>query len=224
MQCPPQLISVASILTYDIYRTYLNPTATGKKLVTISHLSLLFFGLTMTVLSIGLNYVEISMGYLYEMMGIIISSAVLPAVLTLLWNRQNKLSTCLSPLLGLVCSVTSWLLMAKYSFGEITIETTGSDMPMFVGNVVALLSPLVFIPFFTCIKPDRVPYDFVSMRAIKLVDDGLPNPQQQNYRRSRTWNNIFSTKFWISSRHSNWLNNMFDCDLAMANVWIILYI
>ena len=122
---------------------------------------------------------RISMGYLYEMMGIIISSAVLPAVLTLLWNRQNKLSTCLSPLLGLVCSVTSWLLMAKYSFGEITIETTGSDMPMFVGNVVALLSPLVFIPFFTCIKPDRVPYDFVSMRAIKLVDDGLPNPQQQ---------------------------------------------
>ena len=27
-----QLISVASILTYDIYRTYLNPTATGKKI------------------------------------------------------------------------------------------------------------------------------------------------------------------------------------------------
>ena len=62
------------------------------------------------------------MGYLYLMMvieafpmvaskfltarqGVIISSAVLPAVLTLLWNKQNIYAVCLSPILGLACSL-----------------------------------------------------------------------------------------------------------------------
>ena len=173
-----QLIAVGSIVTYDIYRTYVNPTATGKKLIYTCHLSLLFFAFIMSVLSIGLYYSSISMGYLYTMMGIIISSAVLPGTLTLLWNRQSKLAVCLSPPLGLICSVISWLLMTKYSFGVINIQTSGSDLPMLVGNLVALLSPLLFIPLFTLIKPDVVPYDFVSMREIQLVDDGLSNPHQ----------------------------------------------
>jgi membrane-associated HD superfamily phosphohydrolase len=66
----------------------------------------------------------------------------------------------------------SWLLMTKINFGIINIETTGSDISMLVGNVVALLSPVIFIPILTLIKPDETPYDFVSMRAIELVDDG----------------------------------------------------
>lgn len=175
-----QLIAVGSIVTYDIYRTYFNPTADGKKLVYVSYLSVLLFGLIMSILSIGLYYISISMGYLYTMMGIIISSAVLPGALSLLWNRQSKLAVCLSPPLGLICSVISWLLMTKYSFGVINIETSGSSYPMLVGNVVALLSPLIFIPLFTLIKPDAVLYDFVSMGEILLVDDGLPNLNQTN--------------------------------------------
>lgn len=62
------------------------------------------------------------MGYLYLMMvigpivvvtsksltarqGVIISSAVLPAVLTLMWNKQNLVAVTLSPILGLACSL-----------------------------------------------------------------------------------------------------------------------
>ena len=175
-----QLMAVGSIITYDIYRTYFNPTANGKKLIYVSYVSLLLFGFLMSLLSIGLYYISISMGYLYTMMGIIISSAVLPGALTLLWNRQSKLAACLSPPLGLICSVVSWLLMAKYSFGVINMQTSGSTLPMLVGNLVALLSPVIFIPLFTLIKPDAAPYDFVSMKEISLVDDGLPNLNQPN--------------------------------------------
>jgi Na+/proline symporter len=167
-----QLIAVSSIITYDIYKAYINPTATGKKLIYVSHVSVVVFGLVMSVWSIGLYYIDISMGYLYAMMGIIISSAVIPGALTLLWNRQSKLAVCLSPPLGFVCSMVAWLVMAKLYFGSITIETTGSDMAMLVGNVVALLSPVIFVPVLTLIKPDPTPYDFVSMRAIEMVDDG----------------------------------------------------
>ena len=95
----------------------------------------------MSILSIGLYYISISMGYLYTLMGIIILSTVLHGILTLLWNRQSKLAVCLSPPLGLVCSIISWLLTTKYSFGIINIQTSRSDIAMLAGNLVALLSP-----------------------------------------------------------------------------------
>ncbi|UJR34814.1 hypothetical protein I4U23_027595 [Adineta vaga] len=173
-----QLIAVGSIITFDIYRTYFNRNASEKKLFFVSHLSLVLFAFIMSILSIGLYYISISMGYLYVMMGILISSAVLPSVLTLLWKKQSKLAACLSPILGLICSILSWLLTTKYVFGKINIQTTGSNLSMLIGNLVALLSPLIFIPLCNFMKPDEVFYDFVSMREIKLIDDDLRNPNR----------------------------------------------
>ncbi|CAF0912169.1 unnamed protein product [Adineta steineri] len=170
-----QLIAVSSIVTYDIYKAYFNQTASGKKLIYVSHMTVVLFGLGMSIWSIALYYIDISMGYLYSMMGIIISNAVIPGALTLLWNRQSKWAVCLSPPLGFICSVSAWLAMTKIQFNSISIETTGSDVSMLVGNVVALLSPVVFVPIISFIAPDPTPYDFVSMRAIELVDDGPIN-------------------------------------------------
>jgi len=167
-----QLIAVSSIVTYDIYKTYINQEANGKKLIYISHISVCLFGLIMSGVSVGLYYVNISLGYLYLLMGVIISSAVIPGALTLLWNRQSKLAVCLSPPLGFFCSITAWLVTAKVQLGTINVETTGSNIPMLVGNVVALLSPLLFVPILSFIKPDKILYDFASMKEIKAVDDG----------------------------------------------------
>lgn len=110
------------------------------------------------------------MGYLYLMMGVIISSAVLPAVLTLLWNKQNVFAVALSPILGLFCSLVAWLVTAKKEFGNLSVASTGSNNPMLAGNVVALLSPLVFVPVLTyAFGPQN--YDYKSMAAIRLGND-----------------------------------------------------
>ena len=50
---------------------------------------------------------------------------------------------------------------------------------MLVGNLVALLSPVLFIPLFTFIKPDEISYNFDSMRAIDVIDDSLPNSMKK---------------------------------------------
>jgi hypothetical protein len=167
-----QLIAVSSIVTYDIYKTYINREANGKKLIYISHISVCLFGLIMSAVSVGLYYVNISLSYLYLLMGVIISSAVIPGALTLLWNRQSKLAVCLSPPLGFFCSITAWLVTAKVQLGTVNVETTGSNIPMLVGNVVALFSPLLFVPVLSFVKPDKTLYDFTSMKEIKAVDDG----------------------------------------------------
>lgn len=128
------------------------------------------FSVFMVGLSIGLYYAGISMGYLYLLMGVIVSAAVLPAALTLLWSKMNVYAATISPILGFFCAIISWLVYTKKTYGELTVETTGSNNPMLIGNVVALLSPCIFIPVLTyAIGPDN--YDYESMRAIRKADD-----------------------------------------------------
>ena len=168
-----QLIAVSSIITYDIYKIYFNPNASGKRLIYTSHISVVTFGLIMSVVATGLYYVSIDLGYLYLLMGVIISSAVIPGALTLFWNRQSKWAACLSPVLGVVCSVTAWLITTKVQFGSITVRTSGSNIPMLVGNVTALCSPMLFVPVLSLILPDKTLYDFDSMKEIKRDNEAL---------------------------------------------------
>src|SRR3981189_219364 len=150
-------------------RTYLDPDASGKGLIHMAHVCVIGFGVFMAGLSTGLYYIGISMGYLYLLMGVIISSAVLPITLTLMWKRMNWMAAVFSPILGFAGSVGSWLGTAKHDFGELTVASTGANNPMLVGNVVALLSPIVFVGVLTIIKPDN--YNFESMKANELDND-----------------------------------------------------
>lgn len=121
-----QLIAVSSIFTYDIYAAYINPSAKGKKLVWISHMSCIVYSIIMAGFATGLYYAGIGMGYLYLLMGVIISSAVFPGAMTLLWKGQNRIAAALSPPLGLAVSLIAWLVTAKTQYGVLTVDTTGS--------------------------------------------------------------------------------------------------
>lgn len=165
-----ELIAVSSIWTYDIYKTYINPNASGKRLIYMSHTSCVVYALCMAAFSTGLHYAGISMGYLYLLMGVIISGAVLPSTLTLLWSRQSWAAATFSPPLALCCSVVGWLVQAKSQYGELSVTTTGSNYPMLVGNVVSLLAPAIFIPILSLVFRSPV-YDWVSMAQIRKGDD-----------------------------------------------------
>ncbi|KAJ5121871.1 uncharacterized protein N7443_001980 [Penicillium atrosanguineum] len=165
-----QLIAVSSIFTYDIYQAYIEPSAKGKKLVWISHMSCIVYSIIMAGFATGLYYAGIGMGYLYLLMGVIISSAVFPGAMTLLWKGQNWIAAAVSPPLGLAVSLIAWLVTAKKQYGVLTVVTTGDNYPMLAGNVAALLSPMVFVPILTYVFGPQN-YDYESMRAIRKVDD-----------------------------------------------------
>ena len=165
-----EYIAVSSIFTYDIYQTYFNPKASGKMLINMAHTFVVIYAILLAAFSTGMYYVGISMGYLYLMMGVIISSAVLPATLTLMWDKQNLAAAALSPILGLACSLIAWLVTAKKQYGNLSVDSTGSNNPMLAGNVVALLSPMIFIPILTyAFGPQN--YDYRSMAEIRLGND-----------------------------------------------------
>lgn len=165
-----ELIAVSSIWTYDIYKTYINPDASGRRLIYMSHACCVVYAILMAAFSTGLHYAGISMGYLYLLMGVIISGAVLPSSLTLLWSRQSWAAATFSPPLALCCSVTGWLVQAKQQYGELNVTTTGSNYPMLVGNVVSLLAPMIFVPVLSLVFKNPK-YDWMSMKLIRKGDD-----------------------------------------------------
>lgn len=165
-----ELIAVSSILTYDIYREYFNPKASGKALMTVSHMSVVGFSYIMAGFAIGLYYAGVSMGYLYELMGIIIGGAVLPSTMTLLSSKQNKYAASLTPPIATGLAIMSWLVCTRSKVGPINVTTTFDDIPMLTGNVVALLTPLVTIPVLTFVfKPQN--FDWEALKTIALVDE-----------------------------------------------------
>lgn len=165
-----ELIAVSSICTYDVYRTYINPDAKGKSLIWMSHVCMVIYAAIICCISVGLWYNGISMGYLYLLMGVLISSAVVPATLTLLWNGQNKWAATLSPILGFACAITAWLVTASKTCGTLDVACTGSNDPMLAGNVTALLAPVVFVPIL-CLAFGFDKYDWQSMMDIRQADD-----------------------------------------------------
>lgn len=89
-------------------------------------MSCVVYAIIMAGFSTGLYYAGISMGYLYLMMGVIISGAVLPASLTLLWSGQSWAAATFSPPLALVCSLIAWLVVAKREGGDLSVVSTGA--------------------------------------------------------------------------------------------------
>ena len=138
-----ELIAVSSLITYDIYRTYKNPNATGKQLVKVSRATIVGFGLGMGGLAVVLLGMGLSLGFVYLAMGIIIGAAVIPIALTILWKKTNRVAATLGAIIGLLIAVSTWVITAASlpDFGgEITLASLGHNHSMLFGNIAGILS------------------------------------------------------------------------------------
>ncbi|KAE9404653.1 solute symporter family transporter [Gymnopus androsaceus JB14] len=129
-----ELVAVSSIITYDVYKRYLNPRATDSQILRVSHASVIGFGLFMGVLGVIFYEIGISISWLYGFTGIFASSGVVPVGLALRSRHANQWG-CLAGLwIGFVCGVAAWLATAKGYGGEITVTTTGGPYEQLAGN------------------------------------------------------------------------------------------
>jgi len=138
-----ELIAVSSLITYDIYRTYKNPNASGKTLVKVSRATIVGFGLGMGGLAVVLLGMGLSLGFVYLAMGIIIGAAVIPIALTILWKKTNRVAATLGAVIGLLIAVSTWVMTAASlpDFGgEISLASLGHNHSMLFGNVAGILS------------------------------------------------------------------------------------
>lgn len=169
-----QLIAVSSILTFDIYKTYIKPTATPKQLIFVSHTMICVFGLVMAVVACIWNAIGISLGWLFLVMGLIIGGAVFPAAFTLCWKKQSRIGAISGCLCGLVAGLTAWLVEAKVYYGELNVTTTGSPYPTLAGNMAGVLTGLIVSFTVSMIKPDD--FDWAITRSINAEIEAPSTP------------------------------------------------
>ena len=65
------LVAVASVFTYDVYGAYINPKATGARLVKMSKLAVVIFTVCIAIIATGITRTTIGVNYLVTCMGVV---------------------------------------------------------------------------------------------------------------------------------------------------------
>ena len=167
-----QLISVSSLVTYDVFRTYIKPSSTGRQLMKISRYSILGFGLGMGALASILFMSGISLQYVYLAMGVLIGSAVAPISLAILWKNTNRYVATSAAIIGLVCGVTTWLGYSFMTSGEITLASTSDMFALLAGNLASILTSLAITVIGSLFRPEN--FNFSKLKhEIIVVDEKI---------------------------------------------------
>lgn len=78
------------------------------------------------MLGIIFHYIGIGMGWLYELMGIILCPAVAPLICCIMWSKANKVACIGAALISLPLGIIAWIVTAyKLNNGVVDKTTTG---------------------------------------------------------------------------------------------------
>lgn len=163
------MIAVSSIISFDIYRTYINPKATDKQVVNVSHLGVIFHGAFITGFALMLNYGGANISWVNYVNPILTCPGIFPLIFTLIWSRQSKLAAIVSPILGLASGVSVWLGTTHTIYGEISFATTVELAPSLYGSIASLFSPILYSTFISYLNPEH--FDWREFLRINLVED-----------------------------------------------------
>ncbi|KAL9681665.1 hypothetical protein QQ045_013452 [Rhodiola kirilowii] len=186
-----ELIAVSSLCTYDVYRTYINPTATGKQILKVSRLVILAFGCFMGMLAVILNKAGISLGWMYLAMGVLIGSAVIPIALMLLWRKANAFGAILGTITGCIFGIITWISVTKIVYGRVNLDTTGHNSPMLAGNLVSILTGGAIHTICSLLWQQN--YDWEGTKNITRVEKDAEELPAEEFRDDK----LVSAKRWI---------------------------
>ena len=133
-----QITSVTSLVTFDIFKRYLKPSLKDAEVIVYSRAIILSYGLAMGVFASILFQIGVSLEYVYLVMGILIGSAVAPIILTLVWEKTKGNSMTAAAIVGIIGGTVSWIVSASLLYGDISLESTGEQIPLLIGNVTSI--------------------------------------------------------------------------------------
>ena len=154
-----ELIAVSSILTFDVFKTYIKPAATPEQLITVAHIMIGAWGLVMALFACIWNVIGIDLGWLFLVMGLLIGGAVFPAAFAITWKGQTKAGALSGAITGLCAGLIAWLVTARQYYGSLSVSTTGMEYPTLAGNLAALMTGLIVTVAVSLFKPEPFSWD-----------------------------------------------------------------
>ncbi|KAF2667160.1 urea transporter [Microthyrium microscopicum] len=148
-----ELIAVSSLWTFDVYKLYINPSASSSKLVVQSHCAIIAYSLILAAFCCGLSASGIDITWILTQGGVIIGGAGIPLGMILLWpSRMSTVGAIGAPLIAMPLGIMTWLVTTHFRSGAISVATSGdltnalagSATTCGVGAVSALILSLLF--------------------------------------------------------------------------------
>ncbi|EGN96961.1 hypothetical protein SERLA73DRAFT_57937, partial [Serpula lacrymans var. lacrymans S7.3] len=162
-----ELIAVSSIV---IYRTYWRPQATGAEIVRVSHYFICIWAIWMgcwgTIVSCVPSESLCKFSPLTLMIGVVLSSAVIPIVLTVLWSKLTRAGVLCGSVIGACLGMLAWMI-GSYS-GTINITNLAEPYSAVCSGLTGVLTSGLITVFVSLMRPSK--YDFAGTRAIALLD------------------------------------------------------
>jgi len=163
-----ELIAVSSLFSYDLYRTYFRPKATGEEIVRVSHYFICFWAVWMGAWATILNKASIDLGWLFYVQGVVLSPAVIPIGLTVTWSKLTKAGVFSGCIIGAILGMLAWMIGCWKIYGKINISNLAEPYSAVCSGLTGLLFSGVIAISVSLWRPAN--YDFQGTRAIAIYD------------------------------------------------------
>ncbi|GBE78963.1 Probable urea active transporter [Sparassis crispa] len=164
-----ELIGVSSLFAYDLYRTYYRPNATGADIVCVSHYFICVWAVWCGAWATILNAATINLGWLFYVLGLVLSPIVFPIGLTVTWSKLTRAGILCGTITGTILSMLASMITCWKISGTINVTNLAEPYSAVTGGLTGLIfSGLVTISV-SFANPAN--YEFAGTRAIAVYDD-----------------------------------------------------
>lgn len=173
-----ELVSFSSVMTYDVYRAYIKPDATGNQLVRVSHFFVVTFALFIAGLTIMFNYIGITISWILTFVGIILGAAPVGITLTLFWPKMSRYCFYIALPLGSLTGLGCWLGACKHFYGAINKDNLSLVNSTIIANFSTFGATLLFCMICGFAFPDDSSIDNLQGKFL-VADDATPQEKRQ---------------------------------------------
>jgi Na+/proline symporter len=164
-----EAIAVSSLISYDIYKPYFNPQASGDDIIRISRIVIPLYCIFAGALATALFHIGIGLGWVYGFMGIHIGCAVAPVWFCMTDSRVSAKAAICGAWAGCVCGYLAWIFTCLGLGDPLDKYGLGTLSSMLAGNVFSIGVSFLICQGQALLAPDD--YDWRSLKEIALLDD-----------------------------------------------------
>lgn len=164
-----EAIAISAMVTHDVYKAYIDPNAKGARLVWVSDITVVGFGVLTVALGIGLAHAGFDVSFITTASGIIVNTNIVAMVLTLYWRKMSGFAYCVGTTLCTVIALASWFGYTVSQSGVITLTTLSTNEALAAGNTIAVGAPLIVMPLLVWMKPTN--FEWEEWLKIKQDDN-----------------------------------------------------
>ncbi|CAD6582189.1 MAG: hypothetical protein CYPHOPRED_001864 [Cyphobasidiales sp. Tagirdzhanova-0007] len=164
-----ELIAASSLLTFDLYKAYMNPSATPERLIKVEKIFIGVFGIFIACWNCAMYYAGLNLTFFFYFQGIILAGAIFPVALIACWTRMSKTAAIVSPVCGICVSVPVWLALVKHFEGSLNVSALTNSYAVIAGGMSGSMTGLFMAIILSLVKPDAI--GFEQTRTIKTYSN-----------------------------------------------------